>query len=199
MDTTNCDLSVLPIQRTSLHSMSATRLPFNVTIRNNSVNGSVVPVRVDVYYNAASQPAASVPGDAFGYLPAMGPKQFCYLHFSRLQARKRAGTWHTWFRVDRLNEIAETNETNNGTASLTITWNPLPPVPTPTISFDAFTETFNLTWTYPLTVNGFNIYRSDNPSGPFTTQIGTTTDSFYSDLEAGDKQFYQVKAYKTWP
>lgn len=196
--TTNCELSVLSYTADFTSLYVCDPVIISATIINNSSNPTVVPVRVDIYYNRTSLPADSEPGDDFGYFDPIEASSSATFNFPATST-ETVGLWQTWFRVDRLDEITETNETNNGNGFLSITWNNLPPVPIQTIIYDSFTESFILTWTYPLTVDGYNIYRSDNPMGPFTNQIGTSTDTFYFDPEAGDYNFYQVRAFKTWP
>jgi M6 family metalloprotease-like protein len=181
---------------TSLYVCSPVTI--SAVIRNNSANPVTVPIRVDVYYNRTSLPAETEAGDAVGFINSLGAFSNATCTLPALSTDV-VGTWHTWFRVDRLHEIFETNETNNGGGSLNITWNILPPIENLSLNYDGFSEQMILTWTYPLTVNHFNIYRSNNPNGPFTNLIGTTTSYGFSEYEPTENVFYQVKAEKTLP
>lgn len=195
---TNCDLDVVSYSADPAAPYVCDPVTISATIRNNSVNPTIAPVRVDVYYNRASLPDASEPGDDFAYLDPLDPASSDIITFPAATTDV-VGPWQTWFRVDRLDEITETNETNNGSGPLSITWNGLPPVETPDISYDTFTGMVMLSWTYPLWVDGYNIYHSDNPMGPFTEQAGTSTVTFFSGYESGEYKFYRVKAYRELP
>jgi hypothetical protein len=50
-----------------------------------------------------------------------------------------------------------------------------------------------LDWTYPLPVTEFRIYRGATPDGAFT-QIGTTTNNYWSQPVPGNHYFYRVTA-----
>lgn len=74
-----------------------------------------------------------------------------------------------------------------------INWGNLPQVPTPTITYISASNSIQLSWSYPIPVTRFRIYRSDTPYGTFS-EVGTSTVTTWSQVVPGPKFFYKVAA-----
>jgi len=74
-----------------------------------------------------------------------------------------------------------------------INWYALPQVPTPVITYISGTNRIQLSWTYPVTVTRFRIYRSQTPDGPWES-AGTSTTTTWSQVVPGPRYFYKVTA-----
>ncbi len=74
-----------------------------------------------------------------------------------------------------------------------ISWLALPQVPTPTISYNSSNNRIHLSWTYPVTVTQFRIYRSDSPDGSWQS-VGTSATTSWSQVAPGTRSFYKVVA-----
>ena len=74
-----------------------------------------------------------------------------------------------------------------------ISWLALPQVPTPTINYINATNRIQLSWTYPVSVTQFRIYRSSSPEGPWES-AGTSTTTTWSQVVPGSEYFYKVTA-----
>jgi len=175
-------------------------LTYGITIYNNSAYSTIVPIRVDVYFNPGAIPPAGETGDLSFYMNPLDAYGADVYYFPEISSEE-AGVWFSRFRVDALNEITETNETDNDFADNIIEWLALPSVQNLTIVYNQDTERMVLNWTYPdpAPYDNFRIYRSSNPYGPFDTLISTTTNTTFSPLTTGAKYFYQIRAEKTWP
>jgi hypothetical protein len=197
--TTSCDLSLNDFWTISDQLYVCEENSYGFEIYNSSPYPSIVPVRVDVYLNRETQPAAGEIGDEFIYLDPLDAGEAISYELLAVPSEV-AATWKTWFRIDSLNEIAETNENNNADGYVETTWLALPIVQNLTISFNESTQRTELNWTYPAEpeLNRFKVYRSENPYGPFDMLVGTPSGTFFSPLTTGAKYFYQVRAEKTW-
>ncbi|MFO7659712.1 MAG: CARDB domain-containing protein, partial [Candidatus Cloacimonadaceae bacterium] len=195
-----CDLVINEIWTISNELYVCEENSYGIEIYNMTAYPTYVPVRVDLYYNRETIPPVGTIGDEYVYLDPLAAWEAISIELLAVPS-EAGGTWKTWFRLDTLNEIAETNENNNADGYLTTTWLPLPLVQNTTIVFNTSTQRMELTWTYPAqpTINRFKVYRSENPSGPFDTLVGTPTGTYFSPLITGQKYFYQVRAEKTWP
>lgn len=70
----------------------------------------------------------------------------------------------------------------------------LSPIDDLTISYNAGTGTIELTWTYPVTVDQFKVYRSTDPHNFTGASVFTTATAGYSEPATGTKYFYRVVA-----
>jgi M6 family metalloprotease-like protein len=171
---------------------------YNVTIYNNSTSDIITPIRVDVYYNRTSAPVEGEIGDQYGYINSLAAGSWDTYTYAPASS-VNSGIWKTWFRVDTLNEIAESDENNNAGGYLTTTWNELPVVPTPTMTYYTEPNILLMSWTYPISVNQYKIYRSTDPNGSFTELVGTSIAPIYTQVLTGSKYFYRVTAERNWP
>ena len=142
-----------------------------------------------------SAPAAGEIGDQYGYINSLAAGSWATYTFAATSSTS-SGLWKTWFRVDTLNEIAESDENNNAGGYLSTTWNHLPAVPTPTMTYYSGPNILALSWTYPISVNHYNIYRSTDPNGPFTELAGTSITPAYTEVLTGSKYFYRITAVR---
>jgi len=195
-----CDLSINDYWTISDQLYVCEENSYGIEIYNSSAYSTLVPIRVDLYYNRQTMPIAGEIGDEYIYIDPLGAGEA--ISFELLAVPSFVpGIWKTWFRIDTLNEITETNENNNADGYVETEWLPLPEVQNLNISYSYSTQTVHLNWTYPTepAINRFKVYRSENPMGPFDTLVGTPTSTSYVPLVIGTKYFYQVRAEKTWP
>ena len=197
---TSCDLVVDDLWAFPDNPYVCEYKTFGLEITNASANPTVFPVRVDLYYDREFAPLPGEAGDLYVYLPPLNAWESDTYEFSEVYS-EAAVTWKTWFMVNALNEISETDTTNNTEGYLTTNWLPLPAVETATIIYNGLTGELELTWTYPSqpTVNRFNVYRSASPYGPFDTLVGTPTGTAYSEPPEATSYFYQIRAEKSVP
>ena len=74
---------------------------------------------------------------------------------------------------------------------------PLPPAPPGSVKATTLsTSSISVSWTASPTAAIYSIFRSSSPSGPFDTQVGTSTISPFIDntLVSGTKYYYQISA-----
>lgn len=201
-----CDLMASDISAGDEYFYVGEEIQIDGTVYNNSANPTYIPVRIDLYYNRTTAPTPGLIGDQWGYfnpLTAYGADIYDFEPTSSVVP----GIWNIWIQVDALNEISETNESNNVMhIDDLVTWLALPVVQITTIAYNNQTGQVDLTWTYPFYpeiyahIDAFNIYRSINPYGPFEFLTETLPDArTYSEPAGGAKYFYQVKAENTWP
>lgn len=83
--------------------------------------------RIDFYYDRNSQPNQSVNGDQSSSLPPLAVG--ACTNVDRQRTGTPNGTYNSWARVDRLNQVTESNENNNvaGPVSVSIGVTPPPP------------------------------------------------------------------------
>jgi hypothetical protein len=171
---------------------------YSITVINDSDFNTANPVTIDLYFNLASIPATGTAGDRTYSLAGLGAHAQTTYTFPASSSTV-AGTWHTYFRMDTNNTISESNESNNAAGYITTTWNALPTVQAPVITYHRTTNNIQLNWSYPTSVYQYKIYRSLNATGPFTTLAGTSPVNSFSEILPGVKCFYKVVAEKNWP
>ncbi len=171
---------------------------YSITIINDSDYAISTPIRLDLYYNTASIPLQGTTGDKTYSLAGLGAHASTTYTFPASSSTV-AGYWQTYYRLDTNNTISESNESNNAAGFLRTTWNSLPAVQSPSISYIPSTNRIQLNWTYPTSVNQYKIYRSTNSAGPFTTLAGTSSTTTFSEEVPGLSYFYKVVAEKNWP
>lgn len=174
---------------------------YGVEISNTSVNPTGLPVRVDIYYNRETMPPAGEIGDQYIYIdPLPGGESYS---FETLAVPSSVpAIWKTWFRVDGLNEIDESNNDNNADGYVQTQWLPLPVVTAPAINLNLITNRVELTWTYPshlVTVNRYKIYRAIYDDDPFTELAGTSTTTNWSEPLTEPHWLYRIVAEKDMP
>ncbi len=170
---------------------------FSCTVLNSSDFPTYGPVRVDVYYDRATEPPDGLAGDQHVYLDPIAGGQTAMADFAPASS-ETAGTHNAWFRVDALGEISETNNDNNAAGPLALEWLPMPEPQITSIALDP-AGGLNLNWTYPLGCDCFKIYSGLDVTQPFTTLIGTVTETSFHDPQLGEKLLYRVTAVKNWP
>jgi subtilisin family serine protease len=197
--TTQCNLVINDATPDIAELYVCESLTYGVTVYNNSANATVIPVRVDVYFNPPSPPPSGQAGDLHFYISPLAAYGAATYIFPEITS-ETAGVWYSAFRVDALNEISETNENDNSYSDNIIEWLGLPDIENMTIDYNESTGTVELNWTYPefIPYDYFRIYSSDNPMDQFNTLVGTTTNTFYTAPTPYIKRFYRVTASKEW-
>lgn len=170
---------------------------YSLNIRNPSTANISIPFTVGIFYNSpAVPPEGAVPDQThtFASLAAGASASWTFTATSSVIATQ----WNSYFRVDAGNAISESNETNNTSAPLTVSWLALPAVEVTAITYDDLTERVILNWTYPTSVNNYRVYRSPHPDGPFDVLVSSPLTGSYSEPVSGSKYFYRIVAVKTW-
>ena len=75
-----------------------------------------------------------------------------------------------------------------------IDWEGLPVIDDLTIQYNEGANTIVLTWTYPIPVDQFKVYRSTDPYDFSSADVFTTANVGYSEAASGIKYFYYVTA-----
>ncbi len=171
-----------------------------VFVQNNGSDDIVTPIRIDLYKNLPSAPLAGTLGDLYLELPALSAGTTKTVTFTNVST-DLPGTWRSWARVDANQIIAETSETDNLWYYIpNTTWLALPEVTAMAITRIGLGG-LRLDWDYPITVNRFNVYRSEDPyftPGPGSAWANVTTD-YINTISMNDKWFYVVQAERDLP
>ncbi len=170
----------------------------DVTIMNNSAVGVGTPIRVDLYYTRASAPTTGTVGNQYMTINSLDAWASATVTFV-LVSSDVAGTWTSYAFVDENASVAEAIETNNAFGPSQVIWNALPPVPTPTVSFNTETQKVELNWTYPLPVSRFRIYVDTDPNGTFPNLVMTTETPTYVEERLRPIHFYKITAERDLP
>ncbi len=171
-----------------------------VTVINSGIHDIITPFRIDFYRNSLSIPAAGILGDQFITIPALNAGAEAVVTFD-IVSTDVPGTWTSWFRVDTNNLISETNEGNNITSANVVQWLPLPSIPN--LSIELMSDTaLRLSWTYPITVDRYKMYRSTEPY--FTPGAGsywgtTVNTTAVTGTLASPRYFYFITAERDLP
>ena len=108
-----------------------------------------------------------------------------------------AAAWSAWLLADCLEEVAESDEGNNHGGPAPFTWQPLPAVTDLQIDYEPSDEVVTLTWSYPIWVMHFNVYRDTTPyftPGPGNL-IASPWETMYTEDATGE-YYYLVTAYR---
>lgn len=170
-----------------------------VYVMNTASNTIVEPFRIDFYKNRASAPAPGEVGDLYQEISSLDTGQTKYVTFTNVSTDV-AETWNSWFRVDTDNRIAETDEFNNLWGPDSVQWQALPAVADISIAPGAYPNYVTVSWTYPypISVNRFRVYNSDDP---FSFVDSATTTGFSRSYNAATdpSHFFQVTAERDLP
>ena len=168
-----------------------------VYVMNTASNTIVEPFRIDFYKNRASAPAPGEVGDLYQEISSLDTGQTKYVTFTNVSTDV-AETWNSWFRVDTDNRIAETDEFNNLWGPDFVQWQALPAVADISIAPGAYPNYVTVSWTYPISVNRFRVYNSDDP---YSFVDSTTTPGFSRSYNAATdpSHFFRVTAERDLP
>jgi len=167
-----------------------------VTVVNASTGALAQSFYLDLYYNQSSAPSSSMAGDRWMRIPSLpAGLPVDYIFMVANYDAGLTGQWFSWLQIDTDQEVAEAIETNNVYGAFTINWQPLPVIDPLSISYNAGDDDVVLGWTYPISVNRFNVYTDTDPYGPFTTLLGYSFTTEFEDTTPGPlRRFYRVKA-----
>ena len=170
-----------------------------VTILNTGFVDIPTSVYLDLYYNLTSPPLPLTAGEQYTIINSLPPGEDVVFDF--IVENFNPGDWNSWLQIDTDQEVNETDETNNTYGPIPITWHGLPDIADLCIECIQSTGTIHLTWTYPIWVTTFNIYRSSEPyftPGPDNKVIRPDDTSLeYSEVMSDDRCFYRVMAERT--
>ncbi len=170
-----------------------------VTVLNNSTSNCPTTHYLDLYYTQSAPPAPQNPGNqyaAINFLPAGLPVELTFAVTNYNAAL--TGVWNSYLQIDSGGNVPESAETNNVFGPFHLNWLALP-VPEPEIAYQPGTNGVLLSWTYPISVSGFNIYADTSPYGAFSTLAGTSATTSFTDSVVGPRRFYRIKAVRTPP
>ncbi len=175
-----------------------------ITIRNNSNVDITNLFYIDFYKNPSGTPTSGQTGDTriAVYSLGHGDSTIVSCNFNS----SVGATWHIFAQADGANSITETNETNNLSPQISITWQSVTPPSIPsniTISVDTESGEVILNWDASTgNPTGYHIYRSNDPEfdPERTVLISTNTalDTTFTDegIAGIGNFFYRVTAYK---
>jgi len=170
-----------------------------VTILNTGFIDIPASVYLDLYYNLDSPPATMTAGDQYTSISSLPPGE--EVSFDFIVENYNSGDWNSWLQIDTDMAVVETDETNNIFGPVPITWLGLPTIDDLCIECIQSTGTIHLSWSYPIWVTTFNIYRSTDPyftPGPENKIIRPDDISpEYSESITDERCFYRIKAERT--
>jgi len=189
------DLEITNVTWTETEPFVCDQITATVTIFNNG-NESIPAgstFYLDIYYNPAVPPINNEVGDQYQNINSGIPAgDFIYIDF--YITWNVAETWNSYVQVDTDDNITELNETNNVWGPDIINWNGLPVIDDLTIQINA--DNAELIWTYPINVDYFNIYRSEEPYDFSSATIETSGVNNYTEPASGSRYFYHVTAVR---
>lgn len=168
-----------------------------VHVQNNSTTNITTAFRVDLYKNRSTAPPAGLLGDSYITLSSLAAGATTTVTFTNIST-ETPGTWTSWFQVDANGLITETNESNNvWTPAISTTWSALPVAQN--LQAVRSGNNVSLSWTYPISVYRYKIYKDTNPYGSFSTLAGTSATTSFTQAISGTKWFYRVRAERLLP
>lgn len=194
----NPDLQITAVVYSSPSPYVCDPVTVTVTVYNAGSVNATTPFNVDLYYNRATAPTAATAGDLTYAFASLAVNAYASYTFTNVN-NATAGVWRTYAQVDRLNAVTETNEANNISNPVTETWQALPAISNLTSSYLPGVNQIRLTWSYPLSVYRYNIYKDSSPNGAFSTLAGRTTTGSFTEQINPAKMFYRVKAERVLP
>lgn len=162
----------------------------DVTITNNGTDVSSL-CDLELFYNPVSPPSVGDTGDKSVSIAALGIGDSDTFTISNIPSEV-AETWSSYLVIDADDDVTESDETNNVYGPDTITWQPLPVIDDLSINYNA--GNIELSWTYPVSVDRFKIYKSENPEDFSGASVITTTETTYTEAASGSIYFYRVTA-----
>lgn len=173
-------------------------LTLKVTLVNNSTQPLEQLFYVDLYHDRETEPLLYLLGEQtidFTFLPAGLPVDVYFPYVSNYGS---AGPWNSWLQIDPDGFVTESSENNNVFGPFDITWLDLP-VPEPVTTYLATPDDVLLSWTYPISVDHFNVYSDTDPYGTFTTLAGYSLTNSFTDTAPVARKFYRVRAVRLQP
>ena len=163
----------------------------DVTITNNGNEASSI-CYLDLYYDLAAPPIVGEVGDKRTFvngIPAYGSEVITiYQVWNNLDE-----IWNSYFQIDTDNTVAESDEDNNVWGPENLTWNPLPVIDD--LSIQIISDDVELNWTYPISCDSFNIYKSLDPYDFSGATVETSLTNSYSEAIA-ETMYYRVTAVR---
>lgn len=108
-----------------------------------------------------------------------------------------AAAWQAYVILNRSITLTESDYADNTEAAEPLFWNALPQVTDVQIVHNPLDNNITLSWNYPETVTGFNIYGSSIPDGGVWSFIGFTGSLSYQTPVADPILFYHIRAVNT--
>lgn len=165
----------------------------------NSCTEPTGPFRIHTYYNQPAPPIPGQDGDMQMMNLSVNPNAFLSAFFNvSPYLEEQIGLWHTYVQVDPLQEVSETDESNNIFGPVNILWRDLPEISDLQAAIDPGSGMLLLDWTYPLEVSGFKVYHGANPEGEYNF-LGFTTDNHYGLPPGSSRRFFRVSALRQPP
>ncbi|MDY0152629.1 MAG: CARDB domain-containing protein, partial [Candidatus Cloacimonas sp.] len=191
------DLRITSIDWSSNNPYICDPVTATVHVQNNSTTSITTPFRVDLYKNRSTAPPAGTLGDSYITISSLAAGVTTNVTFTNLSTVS-PGTWTSWFQVDANNLITESNESNNvWSPAISTTWYALPVVSN--LQAVKSGSNIQLSWSYPISVYRYKIYKDTNPYGSFSTLAGTSDTSSFSQALSATKLFYRVQAERILP
>ncbi|MCZ6602794.1 MAG: hypothetical protein O6952_07305, partial [Planctomycetota bacterium] len=180
-----------------------------ITVQNQGT-GNATLFYIDLYYDLASVPVAQQTGDDF--IPVFGLTAGSSLTFQKTRIGSPPGVFDSYVQVDTLEQVAETDETNNLFGPLQVT---VAPPNTPEIIISAFSASVTgQDVTYDLMVENIGLVNSvdfwvdlyyDRTNAPTVAEVGDDGMFIAGGLAAGTamplvftRTLTPTGAYQSW-
>lgn len=171
-----------------------------VTVINNGTSDITSPVYLDLYINQSTPPIIFDIGEFYIQISSVPPGTPTV--FAIPATHYTVETIQSWLQIDTDEDVIESDEDNNIFGSFTLSWLGLPAVTELTIGTTP-PDSVHLSWTYPVPVSRFNVYKDVLPDfipGPGNLVIRPDSDlTEYIEAATGTKYFYCVCAERIEP
>ncbi|MBW6515606.1 MAG: M6 family metalloprotease domain-containing protein [Candidatus Cloacimonetes bacterium] len=188
------DLEIIDIDWSISNPYVGDTIILSATVANNGTMDIPNPVYLDLYFNLDDAPTPRMVGDLYANVTSVTPGSPIVVPFEF--EYYVAENWNSWFQIDTDEEVDESDELNNTYGPIEITWLPLPPIDDLTILYSSNNNAIQLQWSYPLSVDNFNIYKEEDPyftAGPENLIVRpVSTLTTYYELVTGPRSFYRI-------
>jgi len=189
------DLEITNVDWSSTEPYLCDQIVCTVKVYNNG-NASILPgdiFYIDLYFNPVTSPVPGDYGDQYAQIDS-GLPVGDFIEHTFYIIHDIAETWNSYLLLDTDEIIDELDEENNLWGPDIVNWNGLPAVDDLTIQNTG--GNVELNWSYPINVDYFNIYCSEEPYDFSTARVETTGTNNYLEAVPGAKHFYYVTAVK---
>ena len=189
------DLEVTNVVWSSFESYSCDQVVATVTVYNNGNLPLPVdyPFYIDIFYNPTNPPVFGEYGDQFVQIDS-GLPVGDFIEHEFYITHDLTETWNSYVLLDTDEIVDELDEDNNLWGPDVVNWNALPAIDDLTIQI-VDDEVF-LSWTYPINVDYFNIYISDDPHDFSEAVVEISGVNSYSEEVTGTMRYYYVTAFR---
>ncbi len=155
------------------------------------------PFNVDFYPHRTTAPSPGYFSTFYSEVQELNAGDSVVVVFAEITSEVVAN-WTSWVQLDCDQFVTESNEDNNVWGPDYVTWQAFPAIDD--LDIDVSEDTITLSWSYPYTVDGFNIYRGLTPdfepdSGNPLSSVDGLTNSWNTNASSTN-YFYKVTAVR---